>query len=187
METCSRRWIYLAAAARKHLRRVRSLERTLGWILAAAVVDAEFGHWEEAAIRFGAADQISDAIGIRIPYPKRNCLSRCATRRSFPWVRPHSRQPGPRNPAPDDRRSATPQRTNRAFGAPTLELRQDPLTSRELDALRLLAEGQSDQEIADALFISRATASRHIANMYRKLDVRTRAAAASYAHSMKIV
>ncbi len=54
------------------------------------------------------------------------------------------------------------------------------LTSRELDVLRLLAEGQSDNEIATALFISRRTASSHVAAIFRKLGVNSRAAAAAY-------
>jgi non-specific serine/threonine protein kinase len=55
------------------------------------------------------------------------------------------------------------------------------LTRRELDVLRLLAEGRSDQEIADTLFVSRRTAATHVANIYRKLGLSSRAAAAAFA------
>jgi predicted ATPase/DNA-binding CsgD family transcriptional regulator len=56
-----------------------------------------------------------------------------------------------------------------------------PLTAREREVLRLIALGRSDREIGDELFISRATAARHVANIFLKLDVNTRTAAAAYA------
>jgi DNA-binding CsgD family transcriptional regulator len=55
------------------------------------------------------------------------------------------------------------------------------LTGRELEVLRLLVAGNSDRQIATALSISRRTAATHVANIYRKLDVTSRAAAAAYA------
>jgi DNA-binding CsgD family transcriptional regulator len=55
------------------------------------------------------------------------------------------------------------------------------LTPRERDVLRLLAEGRSDKEIATALFVSRRTAASHVAGVFRKLGVTSRAAAAAYA------
>ena len=56
------------------------------------------------------------------------------------------------------------------------------LTSRELEVLRLLAAGSSNQAVADALSISLSTAKVHVANILAKLDVGSRAAAAAYAH-----
>jgi DNA-binding CsgD family transcriptional regulator len=56
------------------------------------------------------------------------------------------------------------------------------LTPRELDVLRLIVAGCSNQAIADELFISRDTARTHVANIFRKLDVGTRAEATDYAH-----
>jgi non-specific serine/threonine protein kinase len=55
------------------------------------------------------------------------------------------------------------------------------LTPRELDVVRLLAEGKSDREIAAVLFVSRRTAATHVASIFRKLGVTSRAAAAAYA------
>jgi DNA-binding CsgD family transcriptional regulator len=55
------------------------------------------------------------------------------------------------------------------------------LTPRELAVLGLLAEGRSDREIAEALFVSRHTAANHVANILAKLGVPSRAAAAAYA------
>jgi non-specific serine/threonine protein kinase len=55
------------------------------------------------------------------------------------------------------------------------------LSPRELDVLRLLVEGQSNPEIAAALFISRATVRNHVTNILAKLGVASRTAAATYA------
>ena len=51
------------------------------------------------------------------------------------------------------------------------------LTPRELDVLRLLAEGRSDKEIGAALFISHRTAMNHVARILDRLDVPSRSAA----------
>lgn len=48
------------------------------------------------------------------------------------------------------------------------------LTSREIDVLGLLAEGMSNREIAVNLSISEGTVKRHLANMFRRLDVHSR-------------
>jgi LuxR family maltose regulon positive regulatory protein len=55
------------------------------------------------------------------------------------------------------------------------------LTPRELDVLRLIAEGSSDPEIAAQLVLSEHTVHRHVANIRNKLRQPTRAAAAAYA------
>jgi DNA-binding CsgD family transcriptional regulator len=55
------------------------------------------------------------------------------------------------------------------------------LTDRELAVLKLLGQGKSNSEIGAALFISRKTASVHVTNILRKLDVTTRVQAAAVA------
>jgi LuxR family maltose regulon positive regulatory protein len=50
----------------------------------------------------------------------------------------------------------------------------EPLTERELEVLKLMAEGRSNQEIADELVIALGTAKAHTSSIYRKLDVRSR-------------
>jgi DNA-binding CsgD family transcriptional regulator/tetratricopeptide (TPR) repeat protein len=54
----------------------------------------------------------------------------------------------------------------------------DAVTPRERDVLRLLAEGQTNQQIARRLVVSEHTVHRHVTNILRKLGVPTRAAAA---------
>ncbi len=51
------------------------------------------------------------------------------------------------------------------------------LTEREIEVLRLMAEGSSNNEIAAALFISASTVKFHIANILHKMNVQTRAEA----------
>jgi non-specific serine/threonine protein kinase len=61
------------------------------------------------------------------------------------------------------------------------------LTRRERDVLRLLAVGQSDKEIADALFVSARTASGHVSAILSKLGVESRAAAVAIAFRQDLV
>jgi DNA-binding CsgD family transcriptional regulator/tetratricopeptide (TPR) repeat protein len=52
------------------------------------------------------------------------------------------------------------------------------LTAREVEVLAQLARGRTDRQIADELFISKKTASVHVSNLLRKLDVSSRLDAA---------
>ena len=61
------------------------------------------------------------------------------------------------------------------------------LTARELEVLRLVATGASNRVIADALVISDKTVARHVANMFTKLDVSSRAAATAFAYEHGLV
>jgi pimeloyl-ACP methyl ester carboxylesterase/DNA-binding CsgD family transcriptional regulator len=62
------------------------------------------------------------------------------------------------------------------------EARADgPLTEREREVLRLVAEGLSDVQIAERLVVSPHTVHRHVANIRTKLGQPSRAAAAAYA------
>ena len=79
-------------------------------------------------------------------------------------------------------------------GAPIEELEPGPaampaaaelgLTSRELDVLGLLAEGRSNRQIAEALFISVKTAGVHVSSILSKLGVASRGEAAATAHRL---
>lgn len=57
----------------------------------------------------------------------------------------------------------------------------DGLTQREVEVLRLIANGLSNREIAEALFISEATVKTHINNIFSKAELRDRAQAVVYA------
>jgi DNA-binding CsgD family transcriptional regulator/tetratricopeptide (TPR) repeat protein len=56
------------------------------------------------------------------------------------------------------------------------------LTSREVEVLRLVAAGKSNPEIARQLFLSEKTVARHLSNIFTKLDVASRTAAAAFAY-----
>jgi DNA-binding NarL/FixJ family response regulator len=56
------------------------------------------------------------------------------------------------------------------------------LTEREIEVLRLVAEGRSNPDIARTLVLSHKTVERHLSNIFTKLDVPSRTAAAAYAH-----
>lgn len=51
------------------------------------------------------------------------------------------------------------------------------LTPREMEVLHLVAQGETDQRIADRLYLSRRTVSSHVSNILAKLDVPSRRAA----------
>ncbi len=57
----------------------------------------------------------------------------------------------------------------------------DPLTGREVEVLRLVAQGQSNQDIAAQLTISEATVRTHVSNILGKLHLASRTQAALYA------
>jgi DNA-binding NarL/FixJ family response regulator len=58
---------------------------------------------------------------------------------------------------------------------------EDPLSPRETDVIKLIAEGHTSEEIADLLYISRKTVDRHRANILEKLGMRNRVELARYA------
>jgi DNA-binding NarL/FixJ family response regulator len=61
------------------------------------------------------------------------------------------------------------------------------LTEREVDVLRELARGGSNQQIADALSVSTATVRTHISNILSKLELENRTQAALYANEVGLL
>ena len=66
--------------------------------------------------------------------------------------------------------------------APARKANGSALTPRELEVLMLLANGQGQKKIAQALFITPKTVATHIQRILTKLDVHSRAEAVAYAH-----
>ena len=62
----------------------------------------------------------------------------------------------------------------------------DGLTARELEVLRLVATGASNRGIAASLVLSEKTVARHVANIFAKIGVSSRAAATAYAHERRL-
>lgn len=61
------------------------------------------------------------------------------------------------------------------------------LTQRELEVLQQMSNGLSNQEIADALFLSVPTIKTHASNLFEKLDVKRRTQAIEKGKSLKII
>ncbi len=61
------------------------------------------------------------------------------------------------------------------------QARPGGLTAREVEVLRLIAGGQTNNEIAEDLVLSVRTVERHIGNIYGKISARGRADATAYA------
>ena len=57
-----------------------------------------------------------------------------------------------------------------------------PLTEREVEVLKLVASGMTNRAIAGTLRISEKTVARHLSNIFTKLDLPSRTAAAAYAY-----
>ncbi len=64
---------------------------------------------------------------------------------------------------------------------PTLPLTTEPLTPRELEVLTLVAQGLSNQDIAEKLAISERTVRTHVSNILNKLHLASRLQATLYA------
>jgi len=64
---------------------------------------------------------------------------------------------------------------------PQRPLTPDPLTARELEILKLVAQGKSNKEIAEALVIAEETVHSHVSNILNKLHLASRTQAALYA------
>ena len=62
-----------------------------------------------------------------------------------------------------------------------------PLSDRELDVLRLLADGRSNREIATALFLAEGTVKNHVTNVLAKLGARDRTQAALRARALDLL
>lgn len=76
-----------------------------------------------------------------------------------------------------------------AFGTPLSphEVMLDPLSERELDVLRLVAQGLTNTEIAAELVVAHSTVKTHVNRIYSKLSVSTRTQAVARARQLQIL
>lgn len=61
------------------------------------------------------------------------------------------------------------------------------ISQRELEVLRLISQGLSNQEIGERLFISESTIKTHVSNLFVKLDVKRRTQAVTRAKEWRII
>ena len=77
----------------------------------------------------------------------------------------------------------------RQTAPPSRPVDEDPfgLTPREREVLALVADGRTNRQIAERLFISESTAGVHVSNIIGKLGVATRGEAAAIAFRLRLV
>ncbi len=63
----------------------------------------------------------------------------------------------------------------------------EPLSERELEVLRLIAEGNSNRDIAERLIVSIGTVKKHLNNIFGKLNVQSRTQAVAKARSLRLL
>jgi DNA-binding CsgD family transcriptional regulator len=81
----------------------------------------------------------------------------------------------------DDLRQRMAQLPTKAFGYPA------GLSQREVEVLRLVAEGLTDADVAERLFISRRTVTSHLTSIYNKIGIGSRAAASVWAKEHDLI
>lgn len=88
------------------------------------------------------------------------------------------------------RRLVSRSEASRAATAPEVDrsaLLRLGISKREYEVLELIAQGLSNQEIADKLFVSTSTVKTHISNIYSKLDARRRTEAIKRAKELRLL
>ena len=143
----------------------------------AAVLEEAFALWREvgadpypAARDAGDRNEAQAARAARLLRAAETCCRVVCDPALGPtsdiWRRPDGPEPGA---------------ASRPESGPASAAAATGLTPRELEVLRLLADGLTDREIGDALFVSRRTATTHVASILTKLGAPSRAAAVAYA------
>ena len=67
------------------------------------------------------------------------------------------------------------------------QLTEDHISPREKQVLKLLAEGKSNKQIADEIFLSIETVKTHIKNIFQKLEVKSRMKAVIVGRRRKLI
>jgi DNA-binding CsgD family transcriptional regulator len=78
-------------------------------------------------------------------------------------------------------------KNNTDFTINDAAIQRSGISKRELEVLQLMAEGCSNQEIADKLFVSLSTVKTHTSSLFEKLDVRRRTQAIEKAQRMQLI
>jgi predicted ATPase/DNA-binding CsgD family transcriptional regulator/Tfp pilus assembly protein PilF len=206
-EALSLRFLGQVAQAKGDLPRAASLfreslrfdpEELQSWHIAGALecLAATIGPKQQpdlAARLIGAAEALREEVGIPIEPALRDAHSRTIAamnaalgKAAFERARAAGRAMSRREAVAlaVQGPTAAPPRTDTIapVAAPAPRPAGEPLTARETEVLRMLAEGLSTRDIADRLFISHRTVSTHTTNLLGKLRVDTRAAAIAIAY-----
>jgi predicted ATPase/DNA-binding CsgD family transcriptional regulator len=193
-------YLGLAACERAQLAEAGALLReslTLRWamrtpeevtqsIASFAMLAVASGNFAQAARWFGAAEAGREAIDLYLHEPERSKyadaigLTRENLRQdAFTAAWSEGRALTPEQAVAEAMETApSPEAPIASAATPDTRV---SLTPREQEVLSLLVMGRTDREIADTLFVSPRTAHGHVANIFAKLDVHTRTAAATAA------
>ena len=152
-----------------------------------ASASTAWGHPESAVLLYGAADALRERVGLAMSLPS----DRAVTERSLALLREALSEAqfaakwAEGRTMPLAQALAIAATVAPATDGPKSAQPVDPflLTRRERDVLRLLAVGQTDRDIAEALFIGSRTVSWHVSTILSKLGVSTRREAAMRAHT----
>ncbi len=149
------------------------------------------GEAERAAILLGAAEALRDAIGTPLPpglhviYERVLVTGRAQLgEKSFATAWAQGRALTPEQVLATQGEAKMPEPVSVA--KPPVSSYPNDLTPREVEVLRLVAAGSSNQEIADTLVISERTVNSHLVHIFNKLGVNSRAAAAAFAIREKL-
>lgn len=184
-----------AARYRESLALLQTLGETWGndEVLAlVAALAAASGRREQAARLIGATDGLLESIGYALP-PFVHTFYEGATAR----VRRDLGEEGFAAWREAGRKLTPTQAISEAYAVASVladisapldpAAAADPsrhgLTLREMEVLRLVAQGRSNRDVADALFISVPTVKRHLTNVLGKLGLPSRSAATAYAYT----
>jgi ATP/maltotriose-dependent transcriptional regulator MalT len=156
-----------------------------------AALEVRHGKPGQAARFWGSAEALREAIGApmypvhRASYAQAIALARAELgEQAFAaaWAEGRMLTPEQALATQGEAMIPTPM-SSIPVSSPPMRLPSFPagLTGREIDVLRLLAQGLSDAQIADHLVISPRTVNRHTTSLYGKLGVSSRAAATRFA------
>ena len=162
----SERWV--AAVCLVELGEVVAAQQKLAW----------------AAQLWGAAEALRDVFGVPMPLVQRADYERSVSaarvhlgERAFASSWAQGRSMTPEQALAAKGQKPTPKLTTTAIP----QTNPAGLTAREVEVLRLLADGLTDIQIAEKLILSPRTVHAHISSIYNKLDVTSRSAATRYA------
>jgi DNA-binding CsgD family transcriptional regulator len=149
-------------------------------VLAMAKVAALRGRPSRAATLWGAAEAFREQMGMTFSHFD---LAHFGYERDLAAVRSMFSEASLEAAWAEGRTMHPEQAIDYALDQPTRPHEKDAhsLTRRELEVLRLVARGMSNQEIAESLVLSGHTVHRHVANVFGKLGVSSRAAAVAEA------
>jgi predicted ATPase/DNA-binding CsgD family transcriptional regulator len=204
-------WAQVAAFSDESMALFQALgdRRGVAWVLSnLTVVAGRRGLWEQAARLHGVAEALREAVGAvsfglspaelaaheatvttaRARLGDAAFAEATAAGRALPpeeiagaarLVAGPSADVGQTDASPA--RSAAPSDARAESAAPAPERQPGPLTRREREVARLVAQGLTDRQIAEALVITEGTVGVHLNNIFTKLDLHVRAQLAVWA------